>query len=461
MRLALPLIALLAVPFAVSAQHITNVTVTPNPLHACQEATLHIMGTAPPGMSFTFVQNNITSTTITLVIQAEGPGSGNTSFNNPLGPYGPFDAGTYAMSVSLQYNGTITSTWTGSLTVQPAIPHDLGEANTINVCPNAAPFQMLSQLGGTPDAGGTWLSPQLQPVPNGIFMPGTSPEGVYMYYFPVPPPCQPDYQYLTVLYNPNNSAGNNASVSLCTAAGAPPVDLFTLLGGTPMAGGTWTGPGGNTSGIYTPGTSLPGAYVYHVAGIAPCPDPTATVTVTGAPASNPGVGGTAFFCYNETAAVLNNYVTGESNTGVWFSPQGYGITSYGEPINVSAYGAGNYAYVVATPPCPADTAFVDVTLIGPPCTVGIADTQVSAGTLLAVPNPASKLVDITIDRVQAGSGQFLEVCDVNGKLVLREALSATGTQLRKTLDISSLAPGAYVVRWTGGATRMTQRLMVE
>lgn len=461
MRLTLPLLSLLLTSSAVSAQTITNVTVTPNPLHACQEATLHIMGTAPPGMSFTFVQNNITTNSITLVIEAQGPGSGSTSFNNPMGPYGPFDAGTYSLSVSLQYNGTITSTWTGSLTVLPAVVHDLGEANTINICPNAPPFQLISQLGGTPDPGGSWTNPQLQTVANGTFIPGTSPEGVYLYYFPVLPPCQPEYQYLTVLYMPNNSAGNNTTVSLCTVAGAPPVDLFTQLGGTPMAGGTWTGPGGNTTGIFTPGTSSPGAYVYHVGGIAPCPDPTATVTVTGAAASNPGVGGSAEFCFDETAANLNNYVTGESTSGVWFSPQGYGIDTYGVPINLTLYGPGNYAYVVTTPPCPADTSYVLVTLVGPPCTIGIAEAGATTDALQVVPNPAKNVVTVVLGQTQAGGAQFLEVCGADGKLLLREPLPATGGTVRKTLDISKLAPGAYLLKWTGGQGAVTGRLLVE
>ncbi len=461
MRFALPLFSLLFLGSTAFAQHITTVTVTPTPLHACQEATLHIIGTAPPGMSFTFVQNNITTTSITMVIEASGPGSGSTSFNQPLGPYGPFDAGTYSMSVSLQYNGTITSTWTGSLTVLPAVVHNLGEMNSIYVCPNAAPFPLLSQLGGTPDAGGSWIDPQLQPVPNGMFTPGTSPEGVFLYYFPVPPPCQPDYQFLTILYNPNNSAGGSVTVPLCTAAGAPPVDLFTRLGGTPMAGGTWTGPGGNTSGIFTPGTSLPGQYVYMVDGIAPCTNPTATVTVTGAPASNPGVGGSAEFCWNETAAVLNNYVTGESNTGVWFSPQGYGIDEYGAPINLVTYGPGTYMYVVTTPPCPADTSFVTVTLVGPPCTIGIADVDAAPEALHVVPNPATGTVSVEIGPGEAGRAQYVEIYDVNGKLLRHEPFNTSGGISRKTMDISGLAPGAYLLRWTGGRGTVARRLMVE
>ncbi len=451
---------LLLAASATNAQQITNVTVTPNPVRECQQLTFHIIGTAPPGMAFTFVTNNVTGNSISLVIEASGPASGATAFNNPMGPYGPFSAGTYALSMSLKYNGTITSTWPGNLTVLPAIPHNIGEPNAISVCTNAAPFQLITRLGGTPEPGGLWLNPQLQPVPSGTFIPGTSPEGDYLYYFDVMPPCDPDYQVLNILNAPNNSPGTSATVPLCITAGTPVTDLFTKLGGTPMAGGTWTGPGGNTSGIFTPGTSLPGPYVYQVPGIAPCANPTATLTVVGVE-SNAGVGESAVFCHDEAAALLNNYVTGESTTGLWYSPQGTLITFYGQTINLAVNGAGNYAYVVTTAPCPADTAFVTVTLQGPPCTLGIPNLDDKAEGLRVMPNPASRTATVEIERTHPGNGQFLELHDVSGKVLLREKLDAGSSLVRRTLDLSKLAPGAYLLKLVGTQHGPTQRLMVE
>ncbi len=442
----------------VHAQQITNVTISPTPLHACQRATYHVMGTGAPGLSFTFVQTANTANSITLVATVSA-GNGSSSFNQPIGPIGPYNEGSYALTVSLDFNGTITSTWTGSLTVLPADPPDVGDYTEIAVCPNDAPFLLFSRMGGSPDPGGLWLNPVLQPVPNGMFVPGTSMAGDYQYYFDIPAPCIAEYQSLYITYNPNSTAGVNASVTLCTAPGAPPVNLFTKLGGTPDAGGTWTGP--NTTGIFTPGTSQPGQYVYHVPGIPPCSDPSATVTVVGAPPSNPGVGSPAVFCFDETGANLSNYVTGEDESGIWYAPNGTGITIFDQPVNVSAFGAGIYRYVVETPPCPADTASVTVTLNGPPCTLGIADGPSTGDRMHLAPNPATDKVVVEIERTHPGTGRFIELSDVTGKVVLRRSLNASGSSVREVLDLSSLAPGAYTLKLGGGRDVVSQRLMVH
>jgi hypothetical protein len=448
---------LLSAPIAF-AQQITNVTVTPSPLHACELMTFHVMGTAPPGMSFNFINSANTETSINMVIEAAGPGSGSSSFNNPV-PGGPFGEGEYTLSVSLQYNGTITSTWNGNLTVLPPVLPDVGEANSIAVCPNDAPFSMTSRLNGTPDAGGIWLNPQLQTVPGGIFVPGVSPPGGYQYYFNIPPPCEAEYQSLVITYNPNSSAGTSTTATLCTEPGAPAVQLFPLLGGSPNTGGTWSGPG--TSGVFTPGVSQPGQYVYTVPGIPPCADPTATLTVIGTTGTDAGTGSPAIFCFDDEAANLNNYVTGEPNSGVWYAPDGSGIALYNDPVNVAAYGEGVYAYVVDAAPCPADTAYVTVTLDGPPCTLGIAAHVRPTGRLEVMPNPASGHVIVEIERAHAGRAGTIIFSDVNGQVVLRQALGSAGTTIRQSVDISSLPPGAYIIELEGGEHGLARRLMVR
>lgn len=73
------------------------------------------------------------------------------------------------------------------------------------------------------------------------------------------------------------NAGNDATVTLCTYD--EPTDLFVLLGAGAQAGGTWSGPGTVTGGLFDPATMAGGAYTYTVAGVSPCPSATATVTV--------------------------------------------------------------------------------------------------------------------------------------------------------------------------------------
>ncbi len=457
MHRSLLLPSLLAGTF-VSAQHITNVTVNPNPLHACVPATFNVIGTGPAGMEFTYVNTSIGTNDITLVFDLNTGASGNVPFNKPVGPMGPFAAGQYTLHFSLRYNNNVLNTWNGNLTIQAPVLPNPGEYTAIQVCPNAAPFQLTSRLGGNPDPGGLWMDPQLETVPNGMFTPGTSMAGDYMYHFDLPSPCEMQFQMLSISYLPNTSAGSNATVTLCTAPGAPAVPLIGKLGGTPTPGGTWTGPG--TSGIFTPGVSAPGNYVYHVDGTPPCAGSTATVTVQPGAPSNAGTGGTAFFCADENYVDLSSYVWGGSTTGIWYSPTGLGITYWNQPVDIGA-GPGAYMYIVTSPPCPADTAFVVVTLLSAPCTVGIGPEQGTAADMALHPNPAHGQVVLDLHGAQASQGLTAVVADVNGRTVLRQALPALAGTAREVLDISRLAPGAYTIRLQGGAKFPVQRLMVE
>lgn len=72
-------------------------------------------------------------------------------------------------------------------------------------------------------------------------------------------------------------AGTNGALALCAASA--PVDLFTALGGTPQATGTWS-PAPASGSVFDPAVDPPGIYTYTVAGTAPCADAVAEVVVT-------------------------------------------------------------------------------------------------------------------------------------------------------------------------------------
>jgi hypothetical protein len=183
--------------------------------------------------------------------------------------------------------------------------------------------------------------------------------------------------------------------------------------------------------------------------------------VIGTTGTDAGTGSPAIFCFDDEAANLNNYVTGEPNSGVWYAPDGSGIALYNDPVNVAAYGEGVYAYVVDAAPCPADTAYVTVTLDGPPCTLGIAAHVRPTGRLEVMPNPASGHVIVEIERAHAGRAGTIIFSDVNGQVVLRQALGSAGTTIRQSVDISSLPPGAYIIELEGGEHGLARRLMVR
>ena len=79
-----------------------------------------------------------------------------------------------------------------------------------------------------------------------------------------------------VTFRPEPMAGLGGADTLCTGAGT--TDLFTLLGGTPTPGGTWTDPGLQVfNGLVDPAAAPDGSYSYVVSGDGICPDDTATL----------------------------------------------------------------------------------------------------------------------------------------------------------------------------------------
>lgn len=70
--------------------------------------------------------------------------------------------------------------------------------------------------------------------------------------------------------------GLDSDVVLCPSAS--PIDLFDQLGGSPVAGGTWS-PALTIPGSFDPQIDTPGAFTYTVQGTAPCDDASAIISV--------------------------------------------------------------------------------------------------------------------------------------------------------------------------------------
>ncbi|MFA5297839.1 MAG: hypothetical protein WC389_06480, partial [Lutibacter sp.] len=87
-------------------------------------------------------------------------------------------------------------------------------------------------------------------------------------------------QKTTVVLEATPNAGNSSSLSVCEV-NLVNTNLFSLLGGTPDTGGTWTAPDGSAhSGTFVAATDVAGNYTYTVAGGTVCPDDSAIVTIT-------------------------------------------------------------------------------------------------------------------------------------------------------------------------------------
>jgi gliding motility-associated-like protein len=312
----------------------------------------------------------LTSVTFTAWSVAPGPGDQLFVFDGATDSGTPLAIGSSSNSLNGQSftatapDGCLTfrwesdgsgtaAGWTAQITTGP----NAGEDASITVCTSEAPFSMRLRLGGTPETGGTWTGPLGNTLPSSLFDPATGAAGIYTYTVTGAAPCPSATATLTIAKVQARDPGSSSNLSLCGTDG--PVDLFLQLGPSAEPGGTWTGPGGPHSGTFDPATDPPGPYVYALSGTAPCPDTSATVTVTVNVQPFPGTDGTVEVCSNDPSFSLFNALGGSPDGGgAWTGPDLAPVASTYVP-GTSAPGIYTYT-VIGQPPCPTLSATVTV-----------------------------------------------------------------------------------------------------
>jgi len=302
------------------------------------------------------------------------------------GPGGTPVVGTYTPGTSTP--GVYTYTVPGAppcpaavstVTVLQTTAPNAGQSRSITVCSDDAAFDMVAQLLGTPDAGGTWAGPS--GAHGNTFTPGTDQAGAYVYTVAGAGPCANASATLTITVNQRPNAGINGSITLCSTDGV--YNLFNSLGGNPSVSGTWQDPQGNAhSGSFTPGTSQTGVYTYTVTGLAPCPPSSATVTVNVNTAPNAGAGTSITRCSNDASFSLFNLLSGNPDGGgSWSGPSG----AHSGTFDPATDATGAYVYtVLGQTPCANATATINVTVnpapnagVGAPVSVCASDAPFS------------------------------------------------------------------------------------
>lgn len=129
--------------------------------------------------------------------------------------------------------------------------------------------------------GGTFQAPglsaaQLDPF-TGVLMPQAIAPGTYTIVYTIAGDCPASASDAITIVQAAN-AGSDGSLAICSHS--PAASLLAALGGTPMAGGSWSGPSTVVGDQYAPMTMDPGAYTYQVAGSGPCPAVQSVVTVS-------------------------------------------------------------------------------------------------------------------------------------------------------------------------------------
>ncbi|MBO3098938.1 gliding motility-associated C-terminal domain-containing protein [Gelidibacter pelagius] len=241
-----------------------------------------------------------------------------------------------------------------TVTVNPIA--DAGSSTSLILCSHDATQDLFESLGGTPETGGTW-SPALASG-TGVFDPSIDASGIYTYTVQGIAPCGDASATVNVTVNPGSEPGINGNLTVCVDSA--PEDLFNSLGGTPQTGGTWSPALASGTGVFDPSVDAAGVYTYTIAGISPCGDATATVTVTVNPLANPGTSSSLILCSHDAAQDLFNSLGGTPDTGGVWSPALASGTGVFDP---SQDAPGIYTYTVqGLAPCGQASATVEVTV---------------------------------------------------------------------------------------------------
>ena len=280
-------------------------------------------------------------------------------------------AGTYTYTIAATAPCASASS-TVTVTIQTA--PDAGTGNAVALCNSGSPVNLFGMLTGSPQAGGTWTGPDGNVI-TGVVDPATGVNGSYTYTLAASVICPSQAAVVLLTISSAVDAGEDTLLTICSSES--PVDLFTVLGGTPDSGGTWTQQSDGTpfGGLFDPSISNSGTYGYAMAAGAPCPSDTAVVQVIVFLDPDAGSDSMGVLCSTDMPISLATMLSIQVGTdGIWLDPAGSLASPLFDPAG-SAPGA--YLYILpATGTCPGDTAVVDIGVVAATVAGSNGDTTV-------------------------------------------------------------------------------------
>ncbi len=268
--------------------------------------------------------------------------------------------------LGIDENGCVAS---DTLSISYVAPPQAGADGDSTLCTAAfGPFDLLTRLAGTPEAGGAWQDPFGQPF-DGSYDAATDSAGTYTYTVQGAGTCPDASATVTISLVQAASAGVSTTTTVCEDGAA--VDLVTALG--TMSQGTWTdGNGDPFSGVYDPLVNDPGTFRYVVDGTAPCINDTAYVTVVESTAANAGINGAVTVCSTNGPVDLLTALGGSPDlSGSWTDP---GSLPHAGSFIPGTDTPGTYTYSVpGSGNCAGAMATVEVVVNSAPF-AGLSDT---------------------------------------------------------------------------------------
>ncbi|MFT6845112.1 MAG: subtilisin-like proprotein convertase family protein, partial [Flavobacteriales bacterium] len=276
------------------------------------------------------------------------------------------DAGIYTVNID---NGTCDA-FDVTTNVQIDTPRDPGSDNTVGICETETNYDLISGLGGTPEAGGTWNDDTPSNALNINKFNASSLGGNsynFTYTLPTTNVCPDASATVTVDVTHQPIAGVDKTVEVCNTI--TNLNIFTLLGNTAETGGTWdnvsavgvlTGNEWDATGVAA------GSYDFEytvVASSTDCPDAMATITVTVVEELNAGTNTSFNICEDGAVFNLIDELNGTPNTGgSWAdlsTTTGFGTTTF-NPNAGDGPGSYNFEYTVTSTSCPSKSATLTV-----------------------------------------------------------------------------------------------------
>ena len=204
-------------------------------------------------------------------------------------------------------------------------------------------------------------------------------------------------------------AGMDGTINFCPAD--PPADLFTILGGTPDPGGTWSPALASGTGVFDPTIDAGATYTYTVSGGGVCPDASASVTVAVNAFSDATIDPVPDFCETNTTFSLS----AATGSGVW---SGVGII---DPVvgvfdpATALEGTHEIVYTIPGMCGSADTVFI---LVNAPVNAGsdstiilcISDPLLDLATLIAPADPGGVWLPVLV----SGTSTLDPLTDISG-----------------------------------------------
>jgi len=380
---------------------------------------------------------------------------------------------------------------------------------TTQFCVNQG-LQQISTL----QPGGIWSGPFISA--SGFFNPGASGPGTFTLVYSIggSSGCS-DSDSIDIVVSPAPVAGINPPASTNFCASDAGVQLSAI-----NSGGSWVGPGVNSSGFFSPSLAGPGSHIIQYIIPQPCPDSAFVIMqVENAPLVN--IVPVPNQCADFPAVILSANAI-PSVPGIW---QGPGVNSAASTFSPQQAGAGVHliTYSVTDPnsncttvdsiniivnqapvplitqigfnlqtstpanayqwsfngtPIPGATSSTYFPTQVGSYTVTITDANGCEATsqpffvtitgfsdegfsnaFRVFPNPARDEISIEIPASRASS--CIELVHISGQVVKQFMLSAADKNQVQHLRISDCSAGVYFVRCTGDGASLVRKLIIE